>query len=159
MAYSGGSSKVAAGIRVLMLQVPGVANVFEYMPMARDWKSFLAKFQDDVAGNIAGWAIERKSTQNEWLTSDQNLWTHRMVIRGYYGVNEAHETGKAFTALVDDVVNKFDDDKDLLGMVEEHQPAQVRVQDHRVFGGVLVHYCEIEISCQERITRLPGGSS
>ncbi len=157
MPYTGGAGKIAAILKLMIDEVGSTDNVLDYMPMARDWKQFLSHFES--FGMINGWCIERKSTRNEWLTSDQNLWTHSMIIRGYFGVNDGNRSGRAFSAMVDDVVNKFDGEKDLRGHVEEHQPAQVRTVDHRMFGGVLVHYCEIELICQERITRLPGGGS
>lgn len=157
MAYSGGAQKVATAISVLIFQVSGVENIYDYMPLAKDWGSFLAQFRD--GNRVQGWTVERKSTRNEWLDSEENLWTHTMLIRGYLGLSEVDLSGKTFTGMIDDVVNKFDDEATLLGTVEEHQPANVRIQEHRTFGGALVHYCEIEIVCQERITRLPGGGS
>ncbi len=157
MAYAGGAQKVATAIKTLIQTVPGTANVFDYMPLAKGWKAFLTQFQD--GNRVLGWTVERKNTKNEWLDSHKNLWTHTMLIRGYLGVEETSLTGKTFTGMIDDVVNKFDGEATLLGTVEEHQPANVRIQEHRTFGGVLVHYCEIDIVCQERITRLPGGGS
>lgn len=119
---------------------PVMGRVHDYERWSANTGQFLTLFQDPSTKKIMGWEIAR--TRLRTARSAMNRWklTHRFVIRGYYGLEDAAATEKAFSALVDMVVLDFLRTR-LPGTQGEQFPeAQV---EPRMFGAVLCHVAEI----------------
>ena len=82
--------------------------------------------------------------------------THDLVIRGYFSLDDSANTEKTFQDLIEAIRSKFNPNRRLLvaGTVNAHTSdrIQVRHPGHRMFGGVLFHYCELVLRASEIVT-------
>jgi hypothetical protein len=89
-----------------------------------------------------------EAVTGEWDKKSLHVKTYSIVIRGYYGVDDAAASEKTARALSEDVLEKFEAYPNLDGALEvgyytaDGLPSLV-VFEPRSYGGVLCHYSEI----------------
>jgi len=76
--------------------------------------------------------------------------THQFKIYGVLALKDDDATEVTFQALVEGVCTALRTNGTLNSTAEESGPPQVPVLEPRLFGGVLVHYCEIVLEATER---------
>jgi len=136
-------------IKSILLTVPDVGKVYDYIPYTADWQRFIANFKHN--GRINGWTITRRET-SESVTSvtGVNSRTHFMMLQGYRSLDESIQSEKIYQDLVDSVCAALRDKYNLNGKALKVDPPQVLVVEHKMFGSVLCHYAEIQLNVTER---------
>lgn len=140
----------------------GAGKVHKFWRNTNQWKAYFDKHKGNTS-KINNWEITR-STAGEDLIAVENavgtepyyhdVWTVR--VRGMYGVKDAddpNDSEKVFQQLIDDVVQKIRLNPLVNGRVIVPRSIQVPIIEHRTFGGVLVHWAELDF---EAIVRLTG---
>lgn len=134
---------IRAAIHARLVALGSVmGRVHDYERWAGNPADFLRLFQDPTTKKIFGWEITRvgfnvtKAAMNKWRLS------HRYVIRGFYGLEDAAGTEKAVNALADMIIF------DLTRLKIEGSEADALPEgavETRQFGGVLCHVVEIRL--------------
>lgn len=134
-----------------LLTAAGCVNVHLYQRLAQDWGTYLARFKDPTLGAKAarGWTVSRKSTSEERGISLQNLRVYTFTIRGIRSLDDSVASETLFQTDIETVCDKFRETYNLTGTCELAGPPQVTIVDNRDFGGILCHYCEIDVRAQE----------
>lgn len=150
---------IRADILDVIEDIPDIGIVHDYERFSNDWTTYLDRFSVTIDGTkqVRGWTIGYAGTpESEQAQFDDGtlpvLRSSRWIIRGYLGLDDSRETEKLFQDLVEDVLDALDDDH-----VDLHDPADyfhttpaiVPIVEHRVFGSVLCHYCEIALTVTE----------
>lgn len=150
MAQASNYSAIMSALAAL-LTAAGCVNVHAYQRLAQDWATFLARFKDvsTTPDCARGWTISRKSSAETRSTSLQNERIHTLTIRGIRSLDDSVASEVQFQAEIETVCNKLRETYNLTATCELADPPQVVIVDVRNFGGVLCHYCEIEIKAQE----------
>jgi hypothetical protein len=150
-------SNIRTEIKAKLETVTNVGVVNDFEPHAARQEDFETYFRKPELGYILGWSITRESTTERDFVTEQNMAAHLMVIRGYRALETGGSTEKAFQDLIETVrVTLRKEQRDQLGLVNQGVvfvgPPQVRIVEPRMFGGFLVHYCEITLVVQEDIS-------
>lgn len=148
---------ILADIKAQLAAVPNVGQVHDYSRLAVDWGTYIARFKDTASGRIRGFEITRTAVPEHLRGAF--FRHHRFVLRGFLGFKDEDATDKTFQPLIEEVCNAFRQAQPPAGKPWLYQngdaPAescvQVTVIDERMFGSVLCHYCEIQLSVTERI--------
>lgn len=121
---------------------------------------FETLFATTSPAKINGWEIEHESGTSKWLATN-NAWDRQdvIVLRGYYGVDDAGDSEAAFSLIVEGVIEALNADQTLGAAgtsgvgpgasgacVRTHGTAQVRSYGAATLGGKLVHYAEIALT-------------
>lgn len=149
-------SAIANDIKTQFEGISGTGIIHDYERQSKDMASFIALFKDST-GKICGWEITRRAVLEH--TSGAVFRHHKMVARGYMGLQDAAATGKVFQDLCDTICDRFRTAAEPAGANwqyrngdEPHKtPAQVELIEDRMFGGILCHHAVIGISITERI--------
>lgn len=108
--------------------------------MSARWADFLRLFQDEDK-RVCGWEITRKAP----VSPEPPDLVETYALRHYFGLQDAAETDLTFQAHLDDVVRLFRDTPNLsFGVVE--YGVRFTTIDERMFGDVLCHFAEGELS-------------
>lgn len=143
-------------IKTILEAVDGIGEVHDYVRHTVFWDEYL---RDHVkAGQINTWEITRTATAQE-LISVQGLAgtepfyhdTHSVVIIGRMSLTDDEKSEQDFQALVDAIVAAFRVNNLLNNKVLLPKQAQVPIIEHRTFGGILIHYCEVTFEAIERV--------
>ena len=144
-------------IKVILAGVAGIGVIHDYERWATDWNKFLDHYKD-AGGRINGWTITRDATPERWLTNIDYERVFEMVIRGYYGLQDAAASEILFQDLIESICDEFRGNDTLNGTCETTCPEfggmtgksgiQVIIVEPRMFGGVLCHYCELRLGAQ-----------
>lgn len=141
-------------IYTTLAAVTGIGKVYDYGRWAADWQTFINLFKTTVSAKdqIRGFEISRKAAPAVYDSNGEETTVHRYLIRGYMSVSDADASEKTFTALIEAVRAAFRFDFTLGGLCEDSGPLSLDVQDERMFGGVLCHYCELSLPAREVFT-------
>jgi len=142
--------EIREAIKGIMETIPGIGKVYDYIPYSADWSNFINNFKSN--GTIKGWTITRRETA-EVPTSIEgvNDRDHLMFLQGYRAHDETTESEKVFQDHVDEVCSKLREKYTLNGKALKVEPPQVIVVEHKMFGSVLCHYAEINLTVKERV--------
>lgn len=142
-------------IKNRLTAVPNCGKVHGYSRLALNPAKYLEHFLDRPSGRIKGWEITRAGASEH--IAGAVFRHHRFVLRGFLGFQDESASDEIFQQLIEEVCAAFrtaapgaawlfrDGDNDEAG------PAQVQLIEERMFGQVLCHYCEIQLSVTERI--------
>ena len=111
------------------------------------------------AARVNGWEIEHESGTSAWLATNK-AWDRRdvIVLRGYYGWDDEHDSEGTFSQIVEDVIEVLNADQTIgtstltaadaaqIARVRTHGTAQVRSYGPGTLGSKLVHYAEIALT-------------
>jgi hypothetical protein len=133
--------------------ITGIGNVHKYERWAADDAGFKALFKSD--NRILAWTITREATDCvDWPGSTEDR--HSLVIHGYMSLDDSANTEKTFQDLIEVIRNTFQPNRFLTvtGVPHAHDSDRIRVRlvDHRMFGGLLVHYAELVLRTGEFVT-------
>ena len=148
-------SNIITATASILASVTGVGSkVHAYERWGADEAAFKALFVD--SGKVLGWTITRETTEAIDHVGGASMDTHAVVIRGYYSLDDSANTEKTFQDLIEAIRSKFNPNRRLTvsGTVNAHTSdrIQVRIVDHRMLAGVLVHYCELVLRASEIVT-------
>ena len=143
-------------IKTILESVTDTGEVHAYRRHSTFWDEYL---RDHVkAGQINTWEITRTATAQELINVQGSVGTepyfhdtHSVLIVGRMSLKDDEKSEQDFQALVDAIVAAFRLKNLLNGAVLLPKQAQVPVLEHRTFGGILVHYCEITFEAVERV--------
>lgn len=146
---------ILADIKAKLAAVPGVGQVHDYSRLAVDWATYISRFKDSASGRIKGFEITRTAVPEHLRGAFHRH--HRFVLRGFLGFEDAAATDKIFQPLIEEVCAAFRKAAPGAAWLYQNGDApgescvQVTTIDERMFGSVLCHYCEIQLSVTERI--------
>jgi len=106
---------------------------------------------------IRGWTVSRTETPEERVTfPSKHRREYVYVIEGFWGLKddaaEANASETDFQAMIETICATFRPLHDLNAKTKWTSPVQVRVVDHRIFGGVLTHHVELELLVREDVS-------
>lgn len=117
--------------------------------------------ETDDEWDIHGWtiAIESDGQDPEDTPEGTNTTTfHRnyiFVFRGFFGLDDEAGSGDTWQDILESVENAFDADPKLGDFANHTMPIAGRIRDqHREYGTILVHYCELTLTVRLRRDRL-----
>ena len=145
------------------------------------WSADLGKYLDlfrweasDGLAQIRGWVLTRERAGEEAASIGSSAAggftpvglvrrTHTFLLFGIMSAEDAVGSEVAFQDLLEDICDRFRDNKTLrlldesgaprVRSLERLQPPQVDMIELRTFGSVLCHYAEIRLQAIERIRR------
>lgn len=137
-----------AQLKTMLSSVPGTGKIHDYERFnAADWNKFIELFKDEPSSKVYGWEITREGVKVEKATGGHKKVTHAIVLKGYYGLQDAAATEKIFNAVIDLILQKFIDNK--IPGTQGHSLPKVGPIQARMYGGVLCHYAEIRMVVAE----------
>lgn len=125
--------------------VPPIGQVHTYHRYSADQAALRALYQDPLTQALKAWTISRESRVGQRQPPSHALRFPVYVLRGYRILNDAEASEILFSAEVDAVLDAIAEDLLLGGLVDHLEEPQLRVQDHRMFGGALCHYAEVAV--------------
>ena len=145
-------ANMISAVGVILAAIPGVGSkVHGYERWASDEAKFKELFVAD--GKVLGWTITREATSSVDHVGGASMDTHALVIRGYYSLDDSANTEKTFQDLVEAIRSGFNPNRRLNpgtgSTAHTSDRIQVRRVEHRMFAGVLVHYCELVLMASE----------
>ena len=144
MAYA----DVRAALKSLLEGISGINKVYDYQRWTADRAVYAALFKD--TDKIHFWCISRRAVTDTRRYTEQVDDVHRIVIRGYMALDDSEATEKTFQDLIDTVRQTLRQNYTILGTAHNSGPEINTIIEHRVFGEVLCHYCEVELPVRER---------
>lgn len=139
--------------KAILETVPNIGVVHDYERWSVDWDKFLAQFKDPASGKILGWTITRERSPETFTPGPGSDRRYMMVLRGYMALQDTVASEKTFQDLIEAVCNTFRPKTTLNGAVNQVEaPLQVDIVEHRLFGSVLCHYCELRQTVEETLT-------
>lgn len=141
-----------SAILSILQGVTDIGVVHDYERWLNDWNRYLETFSTTIGGikRIQGWTITRESTGETPFVQSQNQRGHIWVIRGYRGLDDTAGSETSFQDLCESVCSELRRRPTLNGTAERDSgPPQVRVVEHRLFGGVTCHHVEITFRAYE----------
>jgi hypothetical protein len=144
-------ANIRTQLKSILETVPGIGKVHDFERWTNDWKSFLSNFKTED-NKINGWVITRTSaTERLRAVSAVNTRTHKLVIKGYYGLKDSKESEKAFQDLIEAICNALRVNNDLNRSCLRSDPPQLVRVLHGKYAGILVHLCQIHLLVDEYI--------
>jgi len=142
-----------AAIKTILEGVTDVGNVHDYERWAPDWSSYLDLFKTTIGGTdqIRGWTITNERMPSRQVHDSGHRRDYVWVLRGVMGLDDSAATEKTFRALAEDVIEEFEVDRTLSGVITNGAFAadgwpSLAVFEPRLFGTVLCHYAEIRMT-------------
>lgn len=138
---------------VTLVEGAGAANVTPYQPVMMAPTSIPSTLKS--GGIVHFWSVSREGTTEVRLNNVETQRNHALVIRGFYEVGDASVSEPAFQALVEEVMADLRATYQLASpaSVEWMQPPQASsIGPRQLSETYLVHYVEIRVDAQERVT-------
>lgn len=145
--------RIKTAIKTILGTIAGL-NATTIHPRQRNFgggneASFRALFAVAATSKINGWEIEHESGTSTWIATNK-VWDRRdvVVLRGYYGFDDAGDSEGVFSLLVDQVIEALNRDQSLGGNVgvRTHGTPQIRQYGVAALGGHLCHYAELALT-------------
>ena len=135
---------VRSGVYTALAGISDIGKVYDYRRFNANYAEFLNLFKATIDGadQVRGWQISRKSGRED----DSSVKTHIFRIEGFFGLSDANATEKTFNALIESVAAAFRANKTLSGAALGHDFIQAAIIEERVFGSVLCHFCELNVT-------------
>lgn len=135
---------------------------YEYEPAVTDetvLKSLFGTRADDGTRVVRGWTLTRESAVAVSDTEEGEIdYTfHRqytLVLRGYYLLDNSQHSELTFQDDIEAVLDALDAAPTLGSNCDDSGPPTVRRVDHRFYGNILCHACEIVLPVTMRRDRI-----
>ena len=136
-------------MKSILEAVTGVGTVHDYERYSKDWATYKDLFKSGDHINFI--EILRPSFERDIQGSDSTeRVTHNFTLRCAYSLSDELASEKTFQDLVEAYCTAFRDKPDLQDAAEVVEyPIRGRISNG-MFGSVLCHIAEIEISIRER---------
>jgi len=149
-------AEIRSRIVGLLKTVDGIGEVHDFRRHTTTWETLLSRGRKDF--QFSHWEVTR-SAARQALDAVEGLsgvepWfqdIHDVLIIGRVGLDDERETEKEFQALIDRIVEKIRQNNMLGNVLLLPRSLQVPVISHMMYGGVLVHYCEMTFEAIERV--------
>ncbi len=154
---------VRTALAALVSGAVGGALVHEYERVVNTKQELkeIATMVDDLGREIIhGWTItvesdEAVSDTEEDVPDFTFERQYTFVLRGYRGLDDAAETGKAWQTTIDAVLSAFDTAPTITATAVRSGPPESRIRDeHRFYGDYLCHYAEISLNVTLKVSRI-----
>ena len=153
--------EITAAIAQKLDEVEGIknggANIYEYQRLITsvDKLKTFCKTNED---KLHAWMISRKSIRSFHTANGEATLYFNYLIRGYMGVNDGRKTEHEFNIIIERVCDAFRQDQDLYDKVKPGNISGHGLEvglpdveiDYRMFGDILVHFCEMNYWCKVR---------
>lgn len=148
-------SDIVAALQVRVQAATDEGTVHAYERWNANWSDYLDQFKSTIGGvdQIRGWVVtmdEQNPIVGGMGSARYGAITrvYNALVFGVMGLKDSSNTETTFLNLVESVLDVLDGRTDLgLAAVVDYSvgPATVRLYQHRMFGSVLCHYCEIAV--------------
>ena len=128
--------------------VTGAGNVYGYTRFISDPAQYLTLFQY-TDGSIRAWWVSPADPgidiEADSFGSDE--WTYHFLVTGVMGLQDSANTERTFVGLVESVAGALTGLATVgtSGETVDGSHIAVGAPQHRQFGSVLCHYCEIRV--------------
>lgn len=140
---------IIAEVEAILKTVPNIGQTHTYERWVESEADFRQLFLTAEGGQVLGWTITREATASQDRNVHNVHRNHQLVLRGYMGLQDKVKTEETFQELIETIFTTFLPKRNLNGKAYYSDPIQVRAVQHRKFGGVLCHYCELMLAVQE----------
>lgn len=141
---------VRAQVKTIIEAVSGIGQVLDYERYSKDWSTYKDFFKSGARINFT--QILRPSFVRTVEGSDATeRVTHNFFLKGAYSLRDEDATEKTCQNLMEAICQAFRDKPKLQNMAEVVQYPIVGRISNGMFGNVLCHIYEIEVSIRERI--------
>ncbi len=159
--YSTWRDAIAAQVEL----VADAGRVHPRMRHSSNWPTYFQRFMATIDGvqQIRGWWVERQQRRVSEAEITDTMgsmgsgainWAHTFIVVGVMSFNDERDTDAIFGDLVDDVIDSLAlmvrAPGDYFPGAWNMIPPRLRVQEMRMFGDTLCHYCEIIIIPHKR---------
>lgn len=147
-------AQIRTALKATVETVPNVGVVTEFEPAVTREEDLTTYFVDSELGYILGWSMTRETTTGRDATNMSDFEEHLLVLRGYRAVDNKGESEKELQDLVELVRTAIRAQEATCwnGLVQFVGHPNVRIFEARLFGAVLVHYCEVTVLVTEHVT-------
>ena len=147
-------AQIRTAIRGSMQKVANIGIVTDFEPVVQREEDLRTYFYDRALGYLLGWSISREATSGADATNMSDFEAHTFVLRGYRAVDNAGGSERAMQDLAEAIrgVLRAEEAGGWNGLVQFVGHPAVRLFEARVFGDVLVHYCELTVVITEHIS-------
>ena len=143
-------STVRAEMKSVLEAVTGAGTILDYERYSKEWSTYKDLFKSGDHINFI--EILRPSFERDVHGSDSTeRVTHNFVLKGAYSLSDDNASEKTFQDLVEAYCQAFRNIPTLNSTAEVVQYPVIGRIITGMFGSVLCHICEIEISIRERI--------
>ena len=136
--------------------VSGVDYVYGYQRYIADWTNYLALFKRSSGSDINGWWV---TLANPSITTaadvfGANEWTYHFLITGIMGVKDSANTEATILGQAEAILATLHTETTLgvSGVTVGDLFPQLRIVEHRMFGSILCHYCEITLDVKVAVS-------
>lgn len=147
-------AQIRAALKTTIETVPNVGIVNDFEPAVQREEDFKTYFLDPDLDYILGWSMTRETTTERDATYQSDFEDHLIVLRAYRAIDNAGASEKELQDLVELVRTaiRAEEATCWTGLVQFVGHPQVRIFEARLFGAVLVHYCEVTVLVTEHVT-------
>lgn len=138
-----------AQIQTILSAVSGVGRVHEYVRWITTEEQLKA-LAVDGDGKVNIWMITRAATAAETGDKTQDERTHNWKIIGFRALEDDVGSELVFQDTVENVCTAFRSKFRLNDTAFNTEPMQVKEVGHRMYAGVLCHYCKLTMEADER---------
>lgn len=147
-------AQIRTALKATVETVANVGIVSEFEPAIQREEDLTTYFRDADLGYILGWSMTRETTTARDASTETDFEEHLIVLRAYRQVDNKGASEKALQDLVELVRAAIRAEEagrwnDLVQFVGH---PQVRIFEARLFGAILVHYCEVTVLVTEHVT-------
>ena len=145
---------------ILEDNVSGIGEIHEFERYSREWSDYKDKFKPNDQHRINFVQILRPSFSREVNASSGNTTatnshgvervTHNFLLKGAYSLRDADESEKDCQDLIESICQQFRNRPTLGGYAEVVQNPIIGRIYNGMFGNVLCHIYEIEVSIREK---------
>jgi len=145
---------IRAKIKSKLESISGIGNVQDYSRHTVNWDEVETFFKKD--GRLHLWEIGWASGSQEKTFSGCLALKriHRFEIVGVYALKDAVASAKTFENLVEDVLDEFTKEEELISKVRwpEDEPPNLASIEERMFVGALCHRALINLVYEEQVS-------
>ena len=150
---------VRSQVKTILKTISSLGEVHQYERYSKDWATYKEFFKEGAHINfvqILRPSFERTvegSSGNPTVTDEHGLErvTHNFLLKGAYSLDDEHASEKICQDIVESICQEFRSRPTLDAMAEVVTYPIIGRIFNGMFGNVLCHIYEIEVSIRERI--------
>lgn len=142
--------KIRDGLVEKLQAVPGVTIVHDFPKIEKDHNLGRQAKKNVDNRRFNAWTVLRSSCAGSYQTCQEIVYTHTAAFIGMLTYNQEESSQDEFDALLDTIIEAFNQDYRLGDVVEIQGPAQLIAEELRQYANTTVHYAEITIRAVQR---------